>query len=117
LSGTTFFFSGVVHIGLVPPNPMFATDSANHIRGLILSFFWLQPVGFAVEMLVSRGLRRMGMQKEMLVVLNAAWFVGWCCLVLPLLGEAGRNLGYWRVWPVPVSLWKGVREGVWFMWG
>jgi hypothetical protein len=122
LSGTTFFFSGVVHIGLVPREPMFAVESANYIRGLILSFFWLQPVGFAVEILASRGLRRIagsrvGLQKEMLVVVNVVWFVGWCCLVLPLLGEAGRNLGYWRVWPVPVSLWKGVWEGQWFMWG
>jgi hypothetical protein len=116
LSGTTFFFSGVVHIGLVPPNPMFAMVTTNHIRWLILSFFWLQPVGFAVEMLASRGLRRIagsrvGLQKEMLVMVNVVWFVGWCCFVLPLLGEAGRNLGYWRVWPVPVSLWKGVRGG------
>jgi hypothetical protein len=95
---------------------MFAIDSASRIRWLILSFFWLQPVGFAVEMVVSRVLRRVGLKQEVFVMANVAWFVGWCCLVLPLLGEAGRNLGYWRVWPVPVSLWKGVREGEWFMW-
>jgi hypothetical protein len=120
LSAVTFFFSGVVHVGLVPREPMFARESANRIRWLILSFFWLQPVGFAVEMVVSRVLRRaagsMVLRREVFVMANVAWFVGWCCLVLPLLGEAGRNLGYWRVWPVPVSLWKGVREGEWFMW-
>lgn len=116
LSATTFFFSGVVHIGLVPPDPMFASIPASRIRWLILGFFWLQPVGFAIEMVVSRVLLRMGVRKEVYVMLNVMWFVGWCCLVLPLLGEAGGNLGYWKVWPVPVSLWKGVREGRWLMW-
>lgn len=95
---------------------MFAVESANHIRWLILGFFWLQPVGFAVEMVVSRVLRRVSVRKEVRVVLNILWFVGWCCFVLPLLGEAGRNLGYWRVWPVPVSLWRGVMVGRWLMW-
>jgi hypothetical protein len=116
LSMATFFFSGVVHIGLVPRSPMFAVESANHIRWLILGFFWLQPVGFAIEMVVSRVLRRVSVRKEVRVVLNVLWFVGWCCFVLPLLGEAGRNLGYWRVWPVPVSLWRGVMVGRWLTW-
>ena len=116
LSAATFLFSGVVHIGLVPRDPMFAAIPASRIRWLILGFFWLQPVGFAVEMVVSVVLRRLRVRKEGLVVLNVVWFVGWCCFVLPLLGEAGGNLGYWRVWPVPVSLWKGVMEGKWLTW-
>lgn len=116
LSVATFFFSGIVHIGLVPPDPMFASIPASRIRWLILGFFWLQPVGFAVEMAVSKVLRRLGVRKEVYVGLNVCWFVGWCCVVLPLLGEAGGHLGYWRVWPVPVSFWKGVREGRWLMW-
>jgi hypothetical protein len=116
LSAATFFFSGIVHIGLVPRDPMFAVESANYIRWQILAFFWLQPVAFGIEMVVSNLLRRMGVKKEVYVVANLVWFVGWCCFVLPLLGEAGRNLGYWRVWPVPVSLWRGVMRGQWWTW-
>jgi hypothetical protein len=116
LSGATFFFSGVVHIGLVPRDPMFAVESARFIRWHILAFFWLQPVAFGIEMVVSKVLRNMGMRKEVYVMANVVWFVGWCCFVLPLLGEAGRNLGYWRVWPVPLSLWKGVMMGRWLTW-
>lgn len=116
LSVATFFFSGVVHIGLVPPDPMFATIPASRIRWLILGFFWMQPVGFAAEMAGTRVLHRLDVKKEVYVLANVIWFVGWCCFVLPLLGEAGGHLGYWRVWPVPVSLWKGVWEGKWLMW-
>ncbi|CAD0097085.1 unnamed protein product [Aureobasidium vineae] len=116
LSVATFVFSGIVHIGLVPPEPMFATKTASQIRWLILSFFWLQPVGFAFEMAVSAGLRRFGTHKSIFVTLNILWFTAWCCFVLPLLGEAGRNLGYWRVWPVPFSLWRGITTGRWLTW-
>jgi hypothetical protein len=116
LSAATFFFSGVVHIGLVPRDPMFAVESASFIRWQILAFFWLQPVAFGVEMVGSKILRRMGVKTKVYVVANVVWFVGWCCFVLPLLGEAGRNLGYWRVWPVPVSLWRGVTVGRWLTW-
>jgi hypothetical protein len=73
-------------------------------------------VAFGIEMVVSKVLRNMGMRKEVYVMANVVWFVGWCCFVLPLLGEAGRNLGYWRVWPVPLSLWKGVMMGRWLTW-
>ncbi|KAG9687842.1 hypothetical protein KCU95_g11022, partial [Aureobasidium melanogenum] len=116
ISATTFFFSGIVHIGLVPPDPMFAIKSANQIRWLILLFFWLQPVGFAFETAVSVGLRRMSTPKPIYTIMNILWFAAWCCFVLPFLGEAGRNLGYWRVWPVPISLWQGITLGKWLTW-
>ncbi|KAH0344851.1 hypothetical protein KCU83_g8129, partial [Aureobasidium melanogenum] len=116
ISTTTFFFSGIVHIGLVPPEPMFAIKSANQIRWLILTFFWLQPVGFALETAVSAGLRRIGTPKPIYTILNILWFAAWCCFVLPFLGESGRNLGYWRVWPVPISPWQGITLGKWLAW-
>lgn len=116
LAATTFFFSGIVHIGLVPPEPAFAVKSANEIRWLILKFFWAQPLGFAFEMVVSRVLRGLDTPKPIYVMLNIVWFAAWCCLVLPLLGEAGRNLGYWRMWPIPLSPWQGVTRGKWLPW-
>ncbi|KAI5196711.1 hypothetical protein AUEXF2481DRAFT_30477 [Aureobasidium subglaciale EXF-2481] len=116
LAATTFFLSGIVHIGLVPRDPMFAVESANQIRLRIATFFWLQPVGFAIEMAASIILRRLGTPKSVYVMLNILWFMAWCCFVLPPLGEAGRNLGYWRMWPVPLSLWRGLIHGKWLTW-
>ncbi|KAI5273927.1 hypothetical protein E4T47_02959 [Aureobasidium subglaciale] len=116
LAAITFFFSGIVHIGLVPRDPMFAVESANQIRLRIATFFWLQPVGFAIEMAASIVLRRLGAPKPVYMMLNILWFMAWCCFVLPPLGEAGRNLGYWRMWPVPLSLWRGFVHGKWLTW-
>lgn len=116
LAAATFFFSGIVHIGLVPPQPIYSTISANQIRWIVAGFFWTQPLGFVAEMFASAILRRLRLPRLMFVLLNIAWFTMWCCIVLPPLSEAGKQLGYWRAWPVPLSLWQRIRLGHWSAW-
>lgn len=116
LAFTTFFLSGVVHMGLVPPQPLHASVSANNIRLFVAAFFWIQPIAFGIEMLVTAMLRRRQVSKGVYIALNIFWFVSWCCVALPLVGEAGRQLGYWRIWPVPLSPWRKLYRGSWKAW-
>lgn len=121
VSGSAFLLSGVTHMGLVPPEPLHASVSVNAIRLYVAGFFWVQPVAMLAEVVVGRlavrtlppSVSRSGRIRG---VVNAVWVLAWFTLCVPLLGEAGRQLGYWRVWPVPVSLWKGLRGEGWVAW-
>ncbi|TKA34102.1 hypothetical protein B0A50_00082 [Salinomyces thailandicus] len=120
-----FLLSGTVHMGLVPPQPLHATMDANTIRMLVAGFFWMQPLGMLMEVLFARsivatvGLQRWrsGLGRWLRMLLNGIWVVMWFTTTMPLLAEAGRQLGYWRVWPVPVSVWMGMRGEDWIAWG
>ena len=124
---SAFGLSGVVHMGLVPPEPLHATLSTNAERLCVAGFFWLQPIAMVLEVLVASAVRasgggggpeywRAGTGLRVRMATNGLWAVLWFTLCIPLLGEAGRQLGYWRVWPLPVSLWKGLRGEGWVVW-
>ncbi|KAL9105232.1 MAG: hypothetical protein Q9187_008755, partial [Circinaria calcarea] len=51
---SAFFFSGLVHMGLVPPEPLSATRPTAQIRLSVALFFWIQALGVGLEMAVSR---------------------------------------------------------------
>ncbi|MCJ1418614.1 hypothetical protein MMC32_004962 [Xylographa parallela] len=122
---SAFGLSGWVHMGLVPPEPLGGVD-AWRVRMAVGVFFWVQVVGFAVEVAVRDSMRWMewekggregrwsktGRRAGMLV-----WVLGWLCGTLPLLGWAGKELGYFGVYPLPVSLWMRVVAGRWWTWG
>jgi len=124
LTLVAFFNSGLVHLGLVPPRPLWSTHSANHLRLLVGGFFWIQPLGIAVEMALShalaavlprtwresdagRMLKRMG---------NLLWIAAWSCVSFPLLGEAARQLRWCAYYTVPVSALRWARGEEWVMW-
>jgi len=113
VSGVAFGLSGVVHAGLVSPEPLHSTIGVNKIRLLIAGFFWLQPIALLAEAVVSRLVRATGLlwprTRWIKRVVNAVWVLGWFVLCLPLLAEAGRQLGFWRYRTVPFSLWRYVR--------
>jgi hypothetical protein len=99
ICASAFFLSGITHSGLVPPNPRFATVSANELRLELAGFFWVQPVGIAFELLVLEpGLRMLPMRglRSCLRVVWTACFLCYSCtyLVLPF-----GQLGYWHIMP------------------
>ncbi|KAK4542980.1 hypothetical protein LTR36_005978 [Oleoguttula mirabilis] len=124
ISAVAFGLSGVVHMGLVPPEPLHATVNPNTIRLCVAAFFWVQPLAMFGELLVARIFARTtdlqywqhGPALRLRMLANGVWVIAWFTLALSLLGEAGRQLGYWRVWPVPVSVWQGVRGAGWVAW-
>ncbi|KAL2352363.1 hypothetical protein BJ546DRAFT_1064108 [Cryomyces antarcticus] len=119
LSG--FGWSGVVHMGLVPPLPLHTTLSATQLRLCIAGFFWAQVPALAVEAVAASAARRWLPARWCRSVLlsravNAAWAAAWMCVTLPLLGVAARELRYWTVWPVPVSVCRGLTGQGWSAW-
>ncbi|GAB7364018.1 hypothetical protein MBLNU230_g4576t1 [Neophaeotheca triangularis] len=121
---SAFGFSGLVHMGLVPPEPLHATMPVNAIRLCVAGFFWVQVLAVLVEVVVAKGfVMAMGLSTfqtgnglGIRMLLNGLWVVAWFSVSIILLAEAGRQLGYWRVWVVPVSLWQGFRGEGWIAW-
>ncbi|MCJ1310102.1 hypothetical protein MMC25_003763 [Agyrium rufum] len=116
---SAFFFSGIVHMGLVPPEPQHATMSTWYVRLFVAGFFWLQILSFAVEIVVSRLLRRfyVGWRPTLLTrIATLIWVSAWLCICLPVVGVGLKQLGYGGVYPLPISLWNGLIRQHWVMW-
>jgi hypothetical protein len=124
ITTVAFGLSGITHTGLVPPEPLYATISVNHIRLCIAGFFWIQAAGILLEAVAARcivalgGLQfwQSGAGMRVRQAVNGVWVLAWFALTLPLLAEFARQLGYWRVWPVPISVWNGFTTGQWATW-
>ncbi|KAL1588918.1 hypothetical protein WHR41_02581 [Cladosporium halotolerans] len=114
---SAFACSGVVHAGVVPPEPEPVGGGRGvwGLRGCVVGFFGVQGVGVLVEDAV-RGMG-WGLRGWKRGVVSLGWLAGWFCVTLPLLGEVGRGLGWWRGWLVPVSFWRGLRGEGWVAWG
>ena len=103
LVSTSFFLSGILHTGLVPPRPLTTNMTANGMRLCVASFFWVQAAGIAVECVVESWVRRWipdairGLPVRILVLL---WVACWLSICLPLLADPFREIGYWHHSPV-----------------
>lgn len=105
---STFLFSGIIHMGIVPP----AATSAGSLRLHVAGFFWMQPLGFAIEVLMHKlGTRvfkvlhvnlEAGLKKPVLRVINISWVLIWLYLTLPILQEPYKRLSWWRMQPPSV---------------
>lgn len=117
---SAFGFSGLMHMGLVPPVPRDTSMTPSEMRWRVGSFFWVQVPGFAVELLVARVATRFLSERLRTSVvcrgLTLVWTAAFLCVTLPVLFPAFRELGYWRVWPVPVSLVHGLSGQGWLPW-
>lgn len=119
LATSAFFFSGVMHMGLIPPEPQTKSMSATLMRLHVGGFFWAQIPAFGVEMAVSRLVARFIPQALNWSVTGAlvmAWTAAWLCLTLPLLAVPFRELSYWHHYPLPVSLLQGLSGKGWWTW-
>ncbi len=114
----TFFLTGVIHIGLVPPQPLTTEVSVNKIRFYMASFFWVQSIGIGIELLLLRLFRSINPELPSLVTsaLILSWIVAWISITLPLLALPFRELKYWHAYPVPVSPVQGLLGNGWFPW-
>lgn len=100
---SSFFFSGFIHLGLIPP----ANTAAHELRLHVAGFFWVQPLGFALEMILQNvGVRlaqwagldlkqRRGRIMRRSVTL--IWVLTWLSVTLPLLSKPYRQLGWWNL--------------------
>jgi hypothetical protein len=98
---SAFALSGVTHSGMVPPNPRFATIDAKELRFRLASFFWVQPIGIAVELLILEPILRTTPYswRSLQRLLRVFWTVGWMCFSCHFLVVPFGQLGYWSIVP------------------
>ena len=119
LTISAFGFSGVMHMGLIPPEPPGTEVSAMEMRLRVAGFFWVQIFGVGIEMIVSRLCGRVAPRlRESWVMrgLTVGWVVVWFVMMFPMLTVPFRELGYWEVNPMPVSVVQGVSGYGWLPW-
>ncbi|KAF1928583.1 uncharacterized protein M421DRAFT_420472 [Didymella exigua CBS 183.55] len=98
---SAFTLSGITHLGMVPPSPRFSTVDTNELRLSLAGFFWVQPVGIAVEMiLVEPALRSFpASMRELQVLLRVVWTLLFMCFSCTYLVLPFGQLGYWSIVP------------------
>ncbi|KAI4174779.1 MAG: hypothetical protein LQ348_006322 [Seirophora lacunosa] len=116
---SAFFLSGLMHTGMVPPQPLGTPMTAMEMRFYLATFFWMQILGIGFEVVFSRIVGRSN------VSLTTSSFGRWCTFLwvtlwlsstLPLLAIPFRELGYWRYPPIPVSIIGWISGGDWWVW-
>ena len=117
---SAFFFSGFIHAGLVPPEPMYATTSLWRLRLWVAAFFWMQILAIGVEMAFEMITKRRFEKGDKATVVKRGctllWVCAWLCICLPVLGGAAKELRYTRVYPIPISAWNGLTGEGWIRW-
>lgn len=119
LTISAFFFSGLMHMGLIPPEPQTTQFTARWMRLHVAGFFWAQIPAFGFEVAVSKLIacfipQALDWSATRVVVM--AWTAAWLCLTLPLLTVPFRELWYWHHYPVPMSLLQGLSGKGWWTW-
>lgn len=119
-----FLFSGITHMGLVPP----LAPDAMQLRLQIAIFFWIQTLPIMFEAAViylwySLGLERFsssssGVPSVILRMVRLTWAVGWMCFSMQLLILPFDVLGWWTfwwLWPLPGvgHLFTAYTSGAW----
>lgn len=119
LTVSAFFLSGVIHMGMIPPEPASSLMSVNTMRLYLAAFFWAQIPAFQIELVVSRlvatsvpSVPRFPTTRIFVLL----WVAGWLSLTLPLLSVPFREIGYWRYFPLPISLFRGLAGNGWLTW-
>lgn len=115
---SAFLFTGILHTGLIPLQPLKTDFSANELRLYIASFFWVQVIGIYIELLGTRIFQSVSMKLPPVVrdTMMLIWTAGWLGFTLPLLAIPFRGLGYWDAYPFPVSPTQGIWGQGWFPW-
>ena len=119
LTVSAFLLSGVIHMGMIPPEPASGRMTVNMMRLYIAAFFWAQIPAFQIELVVSNlvaasvpSVPRFPTTRIFVLL----WVAGWLSLTLPLLTVPFRETGYWRYFPLPVSLFRGLAGKGWMTW-
>jgi hypothetical protein len=112
---TAFVFSGLIHMGLVPPDPAYTRSGLSPwaLRLRIAGVFWMQPVGIAVEMVMATAIKAVvpkrfknekGQIKEedQLVrwtfrTIRLLWVLTWLCCSSPLFAVPFSDLKVWSI--------------------
>lgn len=112
-----FGFSGVMHMGMIPPEPSGTGMGAGEMRLWIAGFFWVQVLGIGVETVVEKVVERRWWKGGGGNVGRFLWVAGWLMCTVPMLAMPFRELRYWKYSPLPVSLIEYLGGHGWWNWG
>lgn len=126
ITTSAFFWSGVVHAGMVPAQPLDTLYSALQLRLWIASFFWLQATGIGMgvsldKLTSSRSTaRQAGVKKAgqahirgvenqspsvTIQLLRFLWTASFLAVTAwYTIRPVGKELRWWEIHPVPVSM-------------
>lgn len=98
---SAFTLSGITHSGMVPPSPKFATVDVLTLRLNLAAFFWIQPVGIAIELLVLEPALRMlpSPMRGLCGLFRTLWTMVFICSACTFFVVPFDQLGYWNVIP------------------
>ncbi|MCJ1470274.1 hypothetical protein MMC07_008919 [Pseudocyphellaria aurata] len=115
---SAFFFSGLTHIGLIPPQPLATDVSVNEMRLHMGALFWVQILGFGIELVVIGllGKNTSRLPSWAARFLTLSWTAAWLCMTLPLVTLPFRGMKYWEAYPVPFSPAQALLGKGWFTW-
>lgn len=101
ISVSAFTLSGITHSGMVPAKPRWSVVGAGKLRMSLAGFFWIQPVGIAIEMfLLEPSLRRLSVSmRNLQMLLRVMWTVAFMCLSCTFLVLPFGQLRYWSIIP------------------
>ena len=119
LTISAFFLSGIMHMGMIPPEPKSELLSAVMMRLYVGGFFWAQIFGFGVEIAVEKAVRRFAPVVAALSVTRImilVWVASWLAVTLPLLTVPFREIGYWHYHAIPFSIVRKLEGKGWTTW-
>ncbi|KAJ4985216.1 hypothetical protein SVAN01_09258 [Stagonosporopsis vannaccii] len=98
---SAFTLSGITHLGMVPSKPRFATVDTNVLRLNLAAFFWIQPVGIAIELSVLEPVLRAlpSSMREVHGLLRLLWTIVFICSSCTFFVVPFKQLGYWDIIP------------------
>ena len=119
LLSSGFGFSGIMHMGLIPPFPLSTEYSAMEMRMYVAGFFWAQIPAILFEVAVAECMKSVSprwMEGKVARLVTLFWVAAWLSLCLPMVTIPFRELGYWTYAPMPISLVGGITGHGWWTW-
>ena len=116
---SAFGLSGIMHMGLIPPQSRGTALTAMEMRFYFAFFFWSQMFGIGIELIIVTILQRSFPRLMLPAVARCCtllWVASWLSCTLPLLAIPARYLGYWTYSPIPVSLISRLAGQGWWVW-
>lgn len=115
----SFTFSGLLHAGIIPPEPLWATVSTGTLKTNMTLFFAMQPLGLLIETVLARAAVwatsraggtvwwKQGPGLVVRMVLTGLWTYFWFCLSSEVFVDTLKQLGYFRQAAMPFSVFMG----------
>ena len=116
LTISAFFFSGIMHTGLIPAQPLYSTLPVWYLKLHIAAFFWSQIPAIAFETAVSKYVSKYFPEVRgtfAAKLFTLMWILLWMCVVFPFLAIPLREMRFWTSHLLPISFCQWLAGNGW----